>query len=250
MDSRALRESPCARIKYLMDIFGFSSDYAMSRATGLDRSTIRNIINRDRIGPKAAGAIAKVFDISATWVESGFGPMRPDGTPAPESAIWDSSPSAPTEQAPGSQFAAPASTQQDIGEFVLIRKTKAKLSDEGGLMPDDSWIGEPYAFRRSWLKRVATSLNNVVLVEIEGDSMSPTLQNRNMALIDLGRRDFKPGKLFAIRLGDIIQIKRLDIGPEGVVLIYSDSPLYKPLECHFENLHIIGQLIWSARTWV
>jgi phage repressor protein C with HTH and peptisase S24 domain len=255
MESNDLKKSPGARIRYLMDLHGFSSDYAMARATGLDRGTIRNILNRDRIGPKAASAIALALNMPAAWVESGFGPMRHGEAPGPDSSAWEVGDSQVREvtlddtPVRESSLAAPPLTQTDVGDFVFMRKTKARLSAGSGLIPDEGWEGEPYAFRRSWLKRVATSLNNVVLMEIEGDSMSPTLQNRNMALVDLGRRQFQPGKLFAIRLGEIIQIKRLDISPDGTVLIYSDNPLYASQICAFDDLDIIGKLIWSARTW-
>ncbi len=48
----------------------------MERATGLKRSTLRNILKRDRIGPKSARLIADALDISAPWLESGFGPLE------------------------------------------------------------------------------------------------------------------------------------------------------------------------------
>ena len=70
-----LKKSPRDRIRYLMDSHGFTNPYALERATGLKRSTIKNIMSKDTIGPRAARKIAEVFDLNVAWVESGFGPI-------------------------------------------------------------------------------------------------------------------------------------------------------------------------------
>lgn len=72
-DQARLRSSPAARLRHIMSLHGFKNDYALSRATHVSRSTLRNILDKDRIGPKTAQKLAAIFGYDAAWIESGFG---------------------------------------------------------------------------------------------------------------------------------------------------------------------------------
>jgi phage repressor protein C with HTH and peptisase S24 domain len=80
--------------------------------------------------------------------------------------------------------------------------------------------------------------------------LSPTLQNGNVVLIDLGRNKFRGGKIFAIGVGDVIQVKRLDILAVDRMSILSDNPLYDNYELRPDEFRIICQVIWAARTFI
>lgn len=253
------------RILYLVDLFKVKSPGALARRAGISPKTIEAVIRRGAIGPETAAKLGDGLKVRPEWIVYGRGEIFEEEAGPETTAVsgaysiegkvakrYGVTPGPPADEMREDRplIGIPAA-KVDVQEFVFLRKARARLSAGGGLVPEEGFLDtEPYAFRLSWLKRVATSLANVVLVEVEGDSMSPTLQNGNAALIDLGRTTFRPGKLFAIRLGDIIQIKRVDINPAGIIQIYSDNPLYSSQQCTREELHIIGQLIWSARTWV
>ena len=108
-----------------------------------------------------------------------------------------------------------------------------------------------YAFRKNWLSRVATSPSRLVLMRINGNSMSPTLEDSDTVMIDTGRRDIKEGMIYALRVDHSVMIKRLSFRVGGKVLIISDNRHdYDPYEAPMKDLHILGQVIFFCRTFV
>jgi hypothetical protein len=120
----------------------------MERATGLKRSTLRNILKRDRIGPKSARLISDALDISATWLESGFGPIDK------------------SEATPTTFSLKPGLAPQG---FWLVRKAQTRISAGGGIFPEEGATGEYYAFREQWLRKVAREVRRVILLDVDGD---------------------------------------------------------------------------------
>lgn len=238
---------PAQRILQLIDLLEVKTPTGLARLANLPRTTVTSIIVRDSISPQTATLMSEALKVRREWLQFGTGPVFEEDLPSGAYSVDSSAVRRAMDVRPEQDFVEP---MQDSSKFVFVRKAVSKISAGGGIIPDEEFEDDRYAFRIDWLKRFATSPTNVILMEVEGDSMSPTLQNGNIVLIDTGRRNFKPGKLFAIRHGDIIQIKRLDIASTGIFRIYSDNPLYGREDCAPDDLHIIGQLIWSARTWV
>ena len=80
--------------------------------------------------------------------------------------------------------------------------------------------------------------------------MAPTLLNRDMVMIDMGKTELKADRIYAIAIGDVVSIKRLQrLGPDRIRVI-ADNPAYYTHEVHPSELQIIGQMIWFSRTVV
>ena len=118
-----------------------------------------------------------------------------------------------------------------------------------GVIPDEDFEEQRYAFIKSWLKTVATSEAACILMEIDGDSMRPTLESGDMVLVDQGRQDLISDGIYAFGEGDVINIKRLQrVHPN--IRIVSDNPdrdLYPSREVDPSDIRIIGRVIWFAR---
>lgn len=71
-----------------------------------------------------------------------------------------------------------------------------------------------------------------------------------MALIDQGRREVVPGKIYAIRSGDVVQIKMLEPLADGRIKVISRNQAYPSYDVDPQDLYVIGRLIWSSRAWV
>lgn len=52
-----------------------------------------------------------------------------------------------------------------------IPKHKSRVAEDGGLVPKDETGQKGLPFAQEWLRNVATSPGNVILLEVEGDSM-------------------------------------------------------------------------------
>lgn len=133
-------------------------------------------------------------------------------------------------------------------DFNYIPMVEAKLSAGGGAFVESEGVQGYYAFRKDWLRRVATSVKDLVLMRVIGDSMSPTIQKNDTVMVDTGRKDIKEGEVYAIRYDHTIMIKRLVFRPEDKIRVISDNKSeYEPYEVKTTDLHIIGQVIFFSR---
>ena len=108
-------------------------------------------------------------------------------------------------------------------------------------------LAKTYAFRTEWLKSVAWG--KTILLDVDGDSMAPTPLNGDTVLIDLGRTELREGRIYAIAVGDVVQVKRLQLVTGPRIRVIADNPQYHTYESAPNEVKIIGQMIWSARTW-
>ena len=69
----------------------------------------------------------------------------------------------------------------------------------------------------------------MVLMRVSGDSMEPEIVDNDIVLIDQGKRDVTPGRLYAIGFDEAIYLKRIDILP-GKVILKSTNAAYPPVE--------------------
>lgn len=136
-------------------------------------------------------------------------------------------------------------------EFYYIPKAEAVLSAGGGAFVLSESNGERYSFRRDWIVKITTSPKNLVLMDVAGESMYPTIHDGDSVMIDTSRQQIHDGRIYAIRMDDTISIKRLGLVPGDKIRIVADNrDEYPPYETKPADLHIIGQVIWYARTLV
>ncbi len=74
--------------------------------------------------------------------------------------------------------------------------------------------------------RTPINTNKIKGIQVDGDSMEPTLRDGDYVLIDENIR-FGTNAIYAIQYGGQILIKRLQFKMDGTVLIISDNPKYE-----------------------
>ncbi len=244
------------RVKKAADLIG--GQLELSRRTGISATSINNYAlgSADPSRTRLA-AIAKAAGVSVGWLVSGEGPMRPEesATPSPQTPAREDLPETP-DLHPSSintygEVTIPRWRNPDPEAFDYVPMAEARLSAGDGCFVISEDMEGYYAFRKNWISRVATSPNNLVLMRIHGNSMAPTLEDNDTAMIDIGRRDIKEGMIYALRVDHSIMIKRLSFRVGGKVLIISDNRTeYDPYEAEMKDLHVIGQVIFFCRTFV
>jgi len=132
-------------------------------------------------------------------------------------------------------------------KFVNIPRFSDRISAGGGLVPIND-VDIKVAFRRDWIKKKGDP-KQMSLIAVSGDSMYPTLISGDLVLINHGQNHLDPqGGLYAIALGDVILIKRLQIlYPSGKVRITSDNEKYDSFDLLQEEVKINGRVIWFGR---
>jgi phage repressor protein C with HTH and peptisase S24 domain len=134
------------------------------------------------------------------------------------------------------------------GEHTLVPRRRVQFSAGSGSMVFEEEHAPPLAFRNEWLQRRGLDPSKLVVAYVKGDSMAPTLADGDTVLINTAERGIIDGKVYALRQGGELRIKRLFMRTFSV-LVVSDNPAFTPEEIPLDkadDLHIIGQVVWSA----
>lgn len=243
------------RIREAANLIG--GQLELSRRTGISATSINNyVLGTSDPSRTRLVAIANATGVSAGWLATGEGPMRLEeaqeqpACPActEREVVRDPQPCFIDENG---VVSIPRWQDPDPEMFDYIPMAETRLSAGGGCFVLSENMEDYYAFRKNWLSRVASSPNRLVLMRINGNSMSPTLEDGDTVMIDTGRRDIKEGMIYALRVDHSVMIKRLSFRVGGKVLIISDNRHdYDPYEAPMKDLHILGQVIFFCRTFV
>ena len=136
------------------------------------------------------------------------------------------------------------------GLITVNRHPVAVSAGPGAVVTEE--FGKPYfAFDERWLKALTpTSAQNLSIVRVEGDSMSPTLNAGDEILVDLGDcADRLRDGIYVLRVDDALVVKRLALHPMGRrVTVQSDNPAYSDWpDCGIDEIVCIGRVIWAGR---
>lgn len=138
-----------------------------------------------------------------------------------------------------------------LEDFDLIPMVETKLSAGGGAFVISEAVEGYYAFKKAWVRSVASSSKGLVLMRVDGNSMSPTIQDGDTVMIDTARKGIKEGHLYAIRLDSTVMVKRLAFRPAGKIVVISDNRAeYDFYEVNQTELHVLGMAIFFSRVLV
>ena len=101
-------------------------------------------------------------------------------------------------------------------------------------------------FRKDWLQTHALAAKNLMLINVIGDSMFPTIEDGDSVLIDESRRAPRSGRVYGLRTLDGPLVKRLR-KRQGRWWADSDNGEYKPRLMR-EDDQTLGQVVWWAHT--
>ncbi|OOS08064.1 Phage repressor protein C, contains Cro/C1-type HTH and peptisase s24 domains [Moraxella cuniculi DSM 21768] len=132
-------------------------------------------------------------------------------------------------------------------EFSLVPFYDVEIS--AGFGRDNSDVHEPtshLAYRRDWLKRQRLHIDSLISTRISGDSMEPTIPDNSTILIDKTRHQPRDGHIYVLRNGDTYWVKRLQIQPNGKLVLISDNSFYPPMTLDLKtesDVEIVGQVV-------
>jgi phage repressor protein C with HTH and peptisase S24 domain len=135
--------------------------------------------------------------------------------------------------------------------MVPVGRSAVRASAGPGAIPDDERTKAYFAFDERCLRRLTgAGANELTLIRVEGDSMSPTLADGDDILVDrsdCGER--LRGGIYVLRIEDALVVKRLALHPiTHRVTVQSDNPAYSDWpDCRIEDIHCIGRVIWAGR---
>ena len=205
-------------LKRVYDATGIRSQTELASALNINRSAITQARKKDSIPDRWVLQLYRSFGLNPDWVETGS----------------------------GHTYHHPTNPDDDI--FAGVPKVKARLSAGNGSFEVGSDIEGYYAFRRDWLNTKG-AINNMVLMDIFGNSMEPEMKDGDTILIDESQKDVLAGAIYAVGVDDTIMVKRLEKHPNKLVLL-SDNRDYAPIfleSDEIDSVRIIGKVIWIGR---
>jgi len=113
---------------------------------------------------------------------------------------------------------------------------------------------EPLAFETKWLKeQFPESYDCLLLTQVPDTSMSPTLQQGDLILVDTNDRDLETihNGIYLLKLDDRILVKRLQYVAGKVLRVLSDNTMYETFQVSLEEkltgLSLMGRVVWSGQ---
>ena len=131
------------------------------------------------------------------------------------------------------------------GDFIFMPRNRIRFSSgrEGILRSDQ--VVDSIAFRAEWVKRrLSTDSRDLLLIEVVGDSMAPTVEDADLILADLAEPRFRQDGIYLLRHDSGLAVKRIQRRPDGKLLIRSDNPKYEAMVV--STVNVIGRVIWTG----
>ena len=140
-----------------------------------------------------------------------------------------------------------AGTREGFTPVSIIRG--AGVAAGAGAATDSEYVMGSIAFRDDWLAQHDLNPEQCRVIEVIGDSMEPTLENRAVVLVDFQRTIRRQHKIFAVLTEGGPVVKRLRRDEDGWWLVsdHEDKTAYPTMPWP-KNATVRGQIMWTGKT--
>jgi len=156
----------------------------------------------------------------------------------------------PEERLGGRSTSPPSNSSAGAHDNGLraVPRIEVRASAGPGGVADIEEQGRPFAFDPALLKEIgARRTSRLSVIRVSGDSMEPTLRDRDDILVDLSATTPVPDAIHVLSLDDLLMVKRL-VREGGSWIVRSDNPAYADIEdFDLAALRIIGRVLWCGR---
>ncbi len=213
--STTVEEEFRRRLRLIMQQFGSVADLA--RAVGVsDNAIYKWVSGRGQPSMVSLVNLARASRVSIEWLATGHD--------APKSELRGT----------------------ESSEFVYLPRNSVRNSAGRGTVQSRQ-IVDYLALKAEWLRRrLGVDPKNLILVEMVGDSMSPTIDEGDLLLVDLRDPRFRHDGVYVLRAGGELSIKRIQRRPDGRLIIRNDNSAYEPAVVAAESVNVVGHVLWIA----
>lgn len=228
--------TPEGRLTWAREQAGFGDKAKFANAVGINEVTYRAYESGQNGFAKHAAAFAKKLGVTAEWLLEG-GPL-PTPKSAPETARV-----VPDQ---------PRTRSVDGGEAASVARLDLSYAMGPGTDLDAAYIEEEsVALDIALLRRLTPSPpNRLRIVNGIGDSMFPTIHDREELILDLNQTMLNmQDRIWAISLYGAGALKRLRTIGRNRILVISDNPGVPDQEVSAEDIRIVGRLVGSIKRY-
>lgn len=227
----------------------------IARACGISTASVNNWFTGATKSLKGENLLraAAVLKVSPVWLSTGKGPMNTDSLYVEGPVTVVNHRVAERRQQTmrrlqlaesGVVYGRHPDDPLDEGA-VAIRESRVHFAAGNGHVASYELVpeSEPATYRLSWLQREGLRPENLRRFKVKGDSMIPFLFENDSVLVNLAENELTrilDGKVYALRYGDDLRIKRLYRRLDGTLILRSDNPAYEdePVPPHLAEEHI------------
>lgn len=210
-------------IRHVLNVKGWSAA-DLARETGLSHSTINRPLTVKNWPHRISRAtIQKVHEASridpTDFLDASDRPfVVPNGDPTPEGS-----------------------------SLVPVYDVEASAG-HGAIVDAEDHVSN-LAFSTQYLREMTSAKGKqLAVVRVKGDSMSPTIQDDDMVMVDTTKTSLDYDGLFVLRIGEAFHIKRIGRGArKATVTVISDNSLYPPVDTERAEIEVVGKVIWYGR---
>lgn len=132
-----------------------------------------------------------------------------------------------------------------LAGWLDVPRLTVGASAGGGVSAQGEEVIGTIRFSSSWLRSMGLQVDMLSAIAVSGDSMEPTLRDGDEILVDRMPRSLRDG-IHVVRLEENLLVKRIDASRPGVLVLLSDNPAYRPIECRFGDVEIVGRVVWKG----
>lgn len=146
--------------------------------------------------------------------------------------------------------------------FVPLLESRVTAGPEGEILYGE--VSDHYPFKRWWIEKLIGESperqKDLFLIRVRGDSMSPTINQGEIAMVDMGeaeRIEVLTGRIYLVILPDgTVAIKRLVLGgnENGLMLacLSDNTADYRPFEFSLDperslKSYVLGRVRWAGK---
>lgn len=137
-------------------------------------------------------------------------------------------------------------------EFSSIPVHDVEVSAGDGALNENNKTAYSLAFRNDWLKSRGLHVKDLHVVIARGDSMEPTIGDKDSLLVCTAEKNPKDGHIYVIRSGNMLWVKRIQVLLDGGLLLISDNKMYPPMLLNLDessDIEVIGKVVNSSKNF-
>lgn len=248
-----------ARLKALFQerksLLGLTQDkIANELGEGVTQGAVSHFMNgRTALSMKAAAVFARMLQVPV----SAFSPTLADQIESISGSLAPSLDAGPDRSAnrevANTPFPGGEEEERSLDDrYAFIPQYDAKAAAGLGSENPHVEIRATLAFKREWLRVKGVNPKNLIVIYADGQSMWPTINDRDVLLVDRSQLDPIDGQVFVLAHGEKAIVKRLINCPAGSWIVRSDNddkvdyPDRVFSRSDTNEHRIIGKVIWRG----
>ncbi len=227
----------------LKNVAGAKSEKHLAEILGVRGQAVTSARKRGEIPTGWIIKIGHQFDVSLDWIVYGEGPVKRGGD-------------APPKAQKKSHFT------EDYYHFAPLLESRVTAGPEGEILYEE--IEDYYPFKQWWIEKLVGKRperkKDLILIRVRGDSMSPTVNQGEMALVDTyegERMEVRSGQIYLVTMPEgSTAMKRLVLSKEQdrykLVCLSDNTADYRPFEFEIEpgrslKTYVLGRVRWAGK---